>query len=258
MKILSVLSTKGGVGKSTISANLAVALQLSGHQVLAIDLDPQNGLGYHFSLDLDNDTGLVHASSQPESLAASIRRTASGLSLIPYGVYSETQRIAFESILAQQPHWLRDTLYGLNLDPNVIVVLDTPPGASVYMMQALSAATEVVAVVLPDAGSYVTLPQLLKLIETYSSHQPHFRDYGVIINQMNQTRLLSKDVANVLRSTFANRLIGTVHYDQAISEALAFGQSVFEYAPHSEAAHDILNCAKGIIDRLATDGYVVS
>ena len=38
-KILSVLSGKGGTGKSTISAALAVSLAARGHRVMAVDLD---------------------------------------------------------------------------------------------------------------------------------------------------------------------------------------------------------------------------
>lgn len=41
MKVIAVLSPKGGAGKSTLATNLARALQLDGHRVLLVDTDPQ-------------------------------------------------------------------------------------------------------------------------------------------------------------------------------------------------------------------------
>ena len=41
MRVLSVVSTKGGVGKTTLTVHLAVAAQQSGERVLVLDLDPQ-------------------------------------------------------------------------------------------------------------------------------------------------------------------------------------------------------------------------
>ena len=44
MKIVSVINYKGGVGKTTVVANLAAELAWRGHKILLIDLDPQASL----------------------------------------------------------------------------------------------------------------------------------------------------------------------------------------------------------------------
>ena len=51
MVVIPVISSKGGVGKTTIAANLCTALAARGQQVLAIDLDPQNALRFHIASD---------------------------------------------------------------------------------------------------------------------------------------------------------------------------------------------------------------
>lgn len=48
MRVVSVINYKGGVGKTTLTANIGAALAFSGHRVLLIDLDPQTSLTFSF------------------------------------------------------------------------------------------------------------------------------------------------------------------------------------------------------------------
>ena len=48
MKIVSVINYKGGVGKTTITANLGAEIANRGYKVLMIDLDPQASLTFSF------------------------------------------------------------------------------------------------------------------------------------------------------------------------------------------------------------------
>jgi CO dehydrogenase nickel-insertion accessory protein CooC1 len=61
MKVITVVSAKGGVGKTTLAANLASVLAARGRRVIALDLDPQNALRLHFGIPLDSIDGLARA-----------------------------------------------------------------------------------------------------------------------------------------------------------------------------------------------------
>ncbi|WP_259782954.1 ParA family partition ATPase [Aestuariispira ectoiniformans] len=61
-KIISVAQQKGGAGKSTLAAHLAVALRLQGHPVGLVDIDPQKSLAYWFDQRSNQNRKLVDIS----------------------------------------------------------------------------------------------------------------------------------------------------------------------------------------------------
>ncbi len=68
MMIISVVSTKGGVGKTTLVANLAGYLSRVGKSVLMIDADPQPSLSSYYKITRQADGGLVEAIYNPENI----------------------------------------------------------------------------------------------------------------------------------------------------------------------------------------------
>ena len=64
-KIISVAQQKGGAGKTTIAANLAVALSRAGYSVALLDTDPQGSLGRWFMTRMESrgEAGLEFSTS---------------------------------------------------------------------------------------------------------------------------------------------------------------------------------------------------
>ena len=60
MTLICFASPKGGVGKSTLAANIANELARGGLHVIALDLDPQNTFRLHFGIPLEDGTGFTH------------------------------------------------------------------------------------------------------------------------------------------------------------------------------------------------------
>ncbi|MGO3742125.1 cellulose biosynthesis protein BcsQ [Kerstersia sp.] len=252
MKTIAIVSAKGGVGKSSLSANLGVALLKTGHPVLLVDLDPQNALGMHLGAP-QTSLGIARATLQQEDWSKAVVSTAPGAYLLPYGQASETERMAFEEHIAQTPAWPLADLDRLSLKSDTIVIFDTPPGPSVYLQQVLKSADLAVAVTLSDMASYATLPIMERLVNEYGRSRPEFLGAYYIVNQTDSNRPLLRDVNNVLKSTLQQRLIGQVHQDQAVRDALAKHQDVLGFAPYSQAAHDIQACATRIGNLLFGD-----
>lgn len=251
MKLITVVSAKGGVGKTTSSANLTIALAAAGHPVLAIDLDPQNALRLHFGMDPTAIDGVARVSLADKSWEEAVFQSGYGAHYLPFGAINEEDRRQFERLLDDDDDWLIRNLQALALPANCLVIIDTPPGASVYLRQALRNAHFALTVILPDAASYATIPTIEGLYETYCAGREDFIGAGYLINQSDQTRQLGRDVADVVQARLGDLVIGKIHQDQAVSEALAFNQTVLDYDPHAQSTRDFVALAKLIAEIVA-------
>lgn len=250
MNIIAVVSAMGGVGKTTFGANFSIAMARLGVPTLAIDLAPQDALQLHFSASEPTDQGLVQATLAGKNWRSALLRTPNACELLPYGRVQEASREAFEQRLREQPQLLRNNLQQLNLPANAVVVIDTPPGPSIYLSQALAACNTAVIALLSDAASYATVPRMLGLVQRYCLDRPDFNDYAFLINQVDSSRQLNSDVAHLMRVQFGARALSIVHQDQAVPEALACHQFVGDYDPLCRAAHDLSAVCEQLLTRV--------
>lgn len=244
--IIAVLSAKGGVGKTSVTANLGVALARLDRPVLLLDLDPQNALCHHLGVAPDATSGCASACVSRTNWHRATVECSPLLRLLPYGVASEAERITFEERLQKNPAELASCLSGMVTDPETIVIIDTPPGPSVYVRRALEATRLALVVTLPDAASYAAMPGMERLLDEYSRPRADFWGAKYIINQINSAQTLTRDITEIIKLEFSGDVIGRIHTDQFMREALANRQDVLGFAPYSQAAHDIAACAERI------------
>lgn len=252
MSVVGVVSMKGGVGKTSVTANLAAALstKLGPHRVSVVDLDPQNALHWHFGLEDPDADGVCRKSLEGASWNQIATGTKFDVLCLPFGDANEREREAFEALLAEQPHWVGEQIREVGLDADKVVLIDTPPGASVYLRQVFACADLVLIVLLADAGSYATIPAMETWLGEMSTTYPHAQS-AYILNQVDRGDPFNRDVADVLQERLGARLapIG-VHGDEAVSEALAFQQPVLAFDPYGQASHDFARLAAWMIATL--------
>lgn len=257
IKIVAVISGKGGVGKSTLSANLGSTWQRQGKAVLVVDLDPQNALRNHLGPAFEPGaeeqiTGIAQVGEAEEDLRERCQLSPAGVAVLPFGSVDENRRRAFERQLDSEPDWLAQRLADLQLSDGAVVILDTPPGPSVYLQQALTVANLALVVTLSDAASYATLPMIDNLIQTYTAERSEFIGAAYVINQVDSSRQLNKDVTLIMRNILGKRLIGLIHRDQSIAEALAYNQSVLDYDPSGRGCLDIQAVSMAVLEKLSS------
>lgn len=174
LQVLAVVNFKGGSAKTTSAAHLAQHLALTGHRVLAIDLDPQASLSalYGFQPEIDHNESLYEAlryDDQRKPLSALVRKTNfPGLDVVPANL--ELQEYEYDTPLALSRNdgsmgriffgRLDEALADVADDYDVIVI-DCPPQLGYLTLTALSSSTGILITVHPQMLDVMSMCQFL-------------------------------------------------------------------------------------------------
>ena len=120
--------------------------------------------------------------------------------------HTEATRLGFEQQLANDPLWLRRQLQHATLPKGSTILIDTPPGPTVYLQQAYHAASAALAVILSDAASYATLPAMNTWISSTRNAAGAALQTWYVLNQVDPTDPLSHDVCDLLTNQLGSML----------------------------------------------------
>jgi cellulose biosynthesis protein BcsQ len=156
--VITIANGKGGVGKTSIAANLAGIAAAAGWRVLAVDLDPQGNLGsdlgYRQKLRSDDGQGLYEAVVQKRRPTV-LEGIRTGLDAIPGGRYNRMLADHLTIGRATDPDSVMGVAHALaplaaRYD---LVVIDGPPAGGSLIDSALAASRWVVVPIRADEGS---------------------------------------------------------------------------------------------------------
>lgn len=185
VQVIAVANFKGGSGKTTTAAHLAQHLALTGHRVLALDLDPQASLsalhGFQPEFDIgENETlyGAIRYDDAARPLAELVRRTNfPGLDIVPANIeltefeYETPRMLAANGGDAGHVFLSRlDTALGTVSDNYDVVVIDCPPQLGYLTMVALCTATAVLITIHPQMLDVMSMCQFLLLMGDVITH----------------------------------------------------------------------------------------
>jgi chromosome partitioning protein len=177
LQVISVVNFKGGSGKTTTAAHLAQHLALTGHRVLAIDLDPQASLSalHGIQPELDRNPSLYDAlryDNEKKSISEIVRATNfPGLDIIPANL--DLQEYEYDTPLEAAKRENRegrlffvritDALRAVD-DKYDVVVIDCPPQLGYLTLTALTASTSVLITIHPQMLDVMSMSQFLLML----------------------------------------------------------------------------------------------
>lgn len=177
LQVVAVVNFKGGSAKTTTAAHLAQHLALTGHRVLAIDLDPQASLTslHGFQPELDQTQSLYEAIRYDEErkpISDVIRQTNfPGLDIVPANL--ELQEFEYDTPLAManrnsnegKTFFTRISRALAEVDDQYdVVVIDCPPQLGYLTITALVAATSVLITIHPQMLDVMSMGQFLLML----------------------------------------------------------------------------------------------
>lgn len=243
IRVISVTSGKGGVGKSNVVSNLAIALSAQGKKVLLIDADL--GLGnLDVLLGLSPVYNLNHVLNGDKSIMDILIDGPAGIKIIPAG--SGVQELT--SLGQHEKLKLLDELDMLEEHFDILIV-DTEAGISENVTYFTVAAQEIFVVVTPEPTSITDAYALIKLLATrYSEH--HFKVLVNMAKDSEEALEVFRKLANVAGRFLDISLdyLGCVVKDEKVVEAVKRQKAVTELFPDSEAAQCFNTLAKRVIE----------
>lgn len=250
---------KGGVTKSTSSANLAAALSMKGKRVLFIDTDPQgNGssiLGFqpyennNFLSTYDIITTNNTIKSEKDFILST---TFTNLFFVPSSpdLYNADAELAGKYTAVYS---LRKALHLFDLrDKFDYVIFDTPPNLGIMTYSALTASDKIVIPVIPDKYAIEGMAQLQRaIVDVKENLNPDLELFGVLLSRIRKNENMSKRIIKRANEYFGRKtLFNTViRKNVTAEEANAVNRPVVFYDERSNSAKDYMKLADEVLDR---------
>jgi ATP-binding protein involved in chromosome partitioning len=244
-RVLAIASGKGGVGKSSVTTNLAVALAQRGKKVAAVDADVW-GFSMPRMLGIDRPPTVIDDVIVPPD--------ANGVTLISMGFFArEDQPVVWRGPMLHKAleQFLTDVHWG---EPDYLVV-DMPPGTgdiALSMAQFLPRA-EVIVVTTPQPAA-----QKVAQRAAYMSRKVNLQVTGVIENMSwfrcehgTQYRLFGEGGGQELADQLEVPLLGQVPLVEELREGGDIGDPIVVFDPEDEASQAFFRIAERIDVELA-------
>lgn len=249
MKIVTVASGKGGVGKSSICVNMSIALSLLGYRVLVVDAD--FGLAnIDVMLGVSAKYNMGHLLRGERTVHEIIQQGHSGVRFISGGSG------VFE-LLQMDDAQLRSIMKDLMRlkDPADVILFDAGAGINDNIMQLVESSTDTIVITTPEPTAILDAYALVKTIVRESRQQ----NIRLIMNKCETRReaqMATEGFVQVIARhlSLEVRSLGCVLYDHDVINSIKSQTPVMTSHPNGRTAREITEITRNLMDIPAGEG----
>ncbi|WP_408669583.1 ParA family protein [Kocuria marina] len=259
-RYITISNQKGGVGKTSTSVNLAVALAQQGQNVMVVDNDPQGNASTALGIPHGADADSVYDVLIDEVPVAEVVKESpevSNLWVLPATIDLAGAEIELVSVVAREQRLQRALAeYATSREEQGLprldyVFIDCPPSLGLLTINAFVAATEVL---IPIQCEYYALEGLSQLLNNIAMIQKHLNPKlvvsSILLTMYDGRTNLASQVADEVRQHFPREVMETmIPRSVRVSEAPSYQQSVITYDPSSTGALSYLEAAAELASR---------
>jgi len=224
--IIGIFSGKGGVGKTTLTINLSLALSQFNKNTIAVDTDlKMSGLGLQLGIYQFPAT-IADVLLSEKNLLEAIYIHQSGLRIIPAPLYAkdiDTSR-------------LKEIFSAPFISENFVLV-DSPPGLEKNVIDVMSACNSAIILTTPEIPA---VTDAIKIAEKLKEMNVPIR--GAIINMKTKDGLEAEEIEEALEAS----VLGVVPFDKEVKKSLMLRQPLLQLNPYSLASIEIKKIAAKI------------
>lgn len=256
-EVIAIANQKGGVGKTTTTFNLGVALAMQGKRVLLIDADPQGDLTTYMGVhDVDSIpitlSTLMERSIRDEDINSkeAVLKQDEGVSYIPSNLELSSMEVSLVNAMSRE-YTLRNCISDLKNDYDYMLI-DCMPSLGMITINALASADKVI---IPVQSEFLAAKGMSHLMNTVlkvrKQINPDLKVGGILLTMVDGRTNLSKEIAKELKETYG---VAFKLYDTQIPRAVKAaessrqGESVLSYDKNSKVAQSYIDFAKEVLD----------
>jgi len=248
--VIAVANQKGGVGKTTTTANLGASLARHGRRILLVDMDPQGNLTSSLGVPRSSERTVADALLDRQ-VALPIVHVENGtgrLDIVPASLALAGAEAQLMNKLGREMR-LRDHVTRVD-GAYDYVLIDTPPSLGLLTINALVAAHRVL---IPTEARFFSLQGLQMIEESIEEAlylNPRLKVLGILLSKFDKRLREEKQVSEYLRERWGERVFRTeIGTSSRILEAGSSGMSVFKYAGAERAAEVYGRLAEEVLSR---------